>query len=40
VRAGNTNKRGKLSTVDLLNNKACFVKKEKNIFNAKGADLS
>jgi len=36
VKTGNTNKRGKLSTVDLLNNNiACFVKKVKNSFNSK-----
>ncbi len=32
---GNTNRVGRLSTVDLLINVACFVKRENNIFNVK-----
>jgi hypothetical protein len=33
--AGNTNLRGRLSTVDLLIKEACFVAKVNNILNAK-----
>ncbi len=32
---GNTDRGGRLSTVDLLIKVACFVKKEDNIFNIK-----
>jgi hypothetical protein len=35
VKAGNTNRGGRLSTVDLLNRVAYFVKKEHNINNIK-----
>jgi hypothetical protein len=38
--AGNTNYRGRLSTVYLLVKVACFVTKIKNIFNIKMTDLS
>ncbi len=33
VKAGKTNNKGKLGTVDLLIKEACFAKNEKNIFN-------
>jgi hypothetical protein len=33
--AGNTNRRGKLNTIDLLIKVACFVKKVYDIFNVK-----
>jgi hypothetical protein len=33
--SGNTNRGGRLSTVDLLIKVACFVKKENNTFNIK-----
>ncbi len=35
VKPGNTNRRGRLSTIDLLIEVACFVKKVNNIFNIK-----
>ncbi len=38
--AGNTNWKGRLSTVDLLIKVVCFVNKETNIFNAKMIDLN
>jgi hypothetical protein len=35
AQAGNTNRRGKLSTVELLIKVACFVKEVNNIFDLK-----
>ncbi len=37
VEAGNTHRRGRLLTVDLLINLTCFVKKVNNTFNVKSA---
>jgi hypothetical protein len=37
--SGNTNRGGRLSTVDFLNKVACFVTKVISIFNIKGADV-
>jgi len=36
---GNTNRGGRLNTVDLLIKVACFVQRVNNIFNIKRADL-
>jgi hypothetical protein len=40
LRAGKTNGRGRLRTVDLLIKVACFVKKLNNNCNIKGPDLN
>ncbi len=40
VKAGNTNRRGRLSTVDLLTKVACFVKKQIMLAISKAAGLN